>query len=55
MVPRMFDEPLMPPYEMVLQRLLVSTIPDWPTVSKWDRELSLPRPRGRHARHEADR
>ena len=41
-VPRMFDEPAMPPYEMVLQRLLVSTIPDWPSVSKWYWELSLP-------------
>jgi len=41
-VPRMFDEPSMPPYEMVLQRLLVSTIPDWPSVSKWYWELSLP-------------
>ena len=26
-VPRMFDEPSMPPYEIVLQRLLVSTTP----------------------------
>ena len=34
-VPRMFDEPGMPPYEMVLQRLLVSTTPDWQAVSKW--------------------
>jgi transglutaminase-like putative cysteine protease len=34
-VPRMFDEPAMPPYEMVLQRLFVSTMPDWQTVSKW--------------------
>ena len=34
-VPRMFDEPAMPPYEMVLQRLLVSTTPDWQAVSKW--------------------
>jgi transglutaminase-like putative cysteine protease len=39
-VPRMFDEPAMPPYEMVLQRLLVSTTPDWPAVSKWYWELS---------------
>ncbi len=28
-VPRMFDEPSMPPYEIVLQRLLISTTPDW--------------------------
>lgn len=34
-VPRMFDEPAMPPYDMVLQRLFVSTTPDWAAVSKW--------------------
>ena len=34
-VPQMYDEPAMPPYEMVLQRLYVSTMPDWETVSKW--------------------
>lgn len=34
-VPRMFDEPGMPPYEIVLQRLLVSTTPSWEDVSKW--------------------
>jgi Domain of Unknown Function with PDB structure (DUF3857)/Transglutaminase-like superfamily len=39
-VPRMFDEPAMPPYEMVLQRLPVSTAPDWPSVSKWYWNLS---------------
>jgi len=39
-VPRMFDEPAMPPYEVVLQRLLVSTMPDWQTVSKWYWNLS---------------
>jgi transglutaminase-like putative cysteine protease len=41
-VPRMFDEPAMPPYEMVLQRLLVSTAPDWQAVSKWYWDLSQP-------------
>lgn len=41
-VPRMFDEPGMPPYEMVLQRLYVSTTPDWKAVSKWYWELSSP-------------
>lgn len=41
-VPRMFDEPGMPPYEMVLQRLYVSTLPDWPAVSKWYWNLSQP-------------
>ncbi len=39
-VPRMFDEPSMPPYEMTLQRLFVSTMPDWQTVSKWYWNLS---------------
>jgi len=41
-VPRMFDEPSMPPYEMVLQRLFVSTMPDWEAVSKWYWNLSQP-------------
>jgi len=41
-VPRMFDEPSMPPYENVLQRLLVSTTPDWQFISKWYWELSKP-------------
>ncbi|HEX4121758.1 MAG TPA: DUF3857 domain-containing protein [Verrucomicrobiae bacterium] len=41
-VPRMYDEPAMPPYEMVLQRLFVSTMPDWQTVSKWYWNLSKP-------------
>jgi transglutaminase-like putative cysteine protease len=39
-VPRMFPEPSMPPEEMVLQRLLVSTTPDWQAVSKWYWQLS---------------
>ncbi|HEY5043340.1 MAG TPA: DUF3857 domain-containing protein, partial [Verrucomicrobiae bacterium] len=41
-VPQMFDEPSMPPYDMVLQRLFVSTVPDWQTISKWYWNLSLP-------------
>ena len=41
-VPQMFDEPAMPPYEMVLQRLWVGTLPDWSAVSKWYWELSRP-------------
>jgi transglutaminase-like putative cysteine protease len=41
-VPRMFDEPAMPPYENVLQRALVSTVPDWTAVSKWYWTLSEP-------------
>ncbi|MGA3006347.1 MAG: DUF3857 domain-containing protein [Opitutaceae bacterium] len=39
-VPRMYDEPSMPPDEMVLQRVLVSTLPDWAAVSKWYWNLS---------------
>lgn len=34
-VPRMFDEPGMPAHENVLQRTMVSTLPNWPAVSKW--------------------
>ena len=41
-VPRMFDEPGMPPYDQVLQRLFVSTVPTWQDVSKWYWNLSLP-------------
>src|SRR5579883_1444091 len=41
-VSRMFDEPSMPPYENVLQRLLVTTTPDWQTVSAWYWDLSKP-------------
>jgi transglutaminase-like putative cysteine protease len=41
-VPRMFPEPAMPPEEMVLQRLLLSTTPDWQAVSKWYWQLSEP-------------
>ncbi|HEV2455018.1 MAG TPA: DUF3857 domain-containing protein, partial [Verrucomicrobiae bacterium] len=39
-VQRMFDEPDMPPYDMVLQRLFVSTVPQWQDVSKWYWNLS---------------
>ena len=39
-VPRMYDEASMPPYEEVLQRLFVSTMPDWTAVSKWYWNLS---------------
>lgn len=39
-VPRMFDEPAMPPADNVLQRVMVSTTPDWPAVSKWYWDLS---------------
>jgi transglutaminase-like putative cysteine protease len=41
-VPRMFDEPGMPSYENVLQRLFVTTSPDWQSVSKWYWQLSDP-------------
>jgi transglutaminase-like putative cysteine protease len=41
-VPRMFDEPDMPPYDMVLQRLFVSTVPQWQDISKWYWNLSKP-------------
>jgi transglutaminase-like putative cysteine protease len=41
-VPRFFPEPDMPPAHTVCQRLLVSTIPDWQTVSRWYWELSEP-------------
>ena len=41
-VPRMFDEPAMPSYSVVLQRLYVSTTPDWQSVSKWYWQLSDP-------------
>jgi transglutaminase-like putative cysteine protease len=41
-VQRMFDEPDMPPYDMVLQRLFVSTVPQWQDVSKWYWNLSKP-------------
>ena len=39
-VPRMFPEPKMPSLYTVVQRLLVSTIPDWETISRWYWNLS---------------
>lgn len=42
-VPRMFPEPNMPALHTVVQRLLVSTIPDWQTVSRWYDGLCEPR------------
>jgi transglutaminase-like putative cysteine protease len=41
-VPRMFAEPSMPPAGQVLQRVLISTTPDWQAVSKWYWDLSRP-------------
>lgn len=42
-VPRMFEEPKMPSRYTAVQRLLLSTIPDWETLSKWYWNLSKPR------------
>ena len=41
-VPRMFPEPNMPPIPSVVQRLLVSTVADWQTISRWYWNLCLP-------------
>ncbi|MEI7901597.1 MAG: DUF3857 domain-containing protein [bacterium] len=41
-VPRMFPEPDMPPLHTQVQRLLLSTIEDWPAVSRWYWELCQP-------------
>lgn len=41
-IPRMFPEPSMPPAYRVVQRLLVSTVQDWPTISRWYWNLSEP-------------
>jgi len=41
-VPRMFSEPGMPPLHTVVQRQLLSTVPDWQTISRWYWNLSLP-------------
>jgi transglutaminase-like putative cysteine protease len=41
-VPRMYEEPRMPALHTVVQRLLVSTIPDWETISRWYWNLSQP-------------
>lgn len=42
-VPRMFPEPAMPARHTESQRILLSTIPDWETLSSWYRDLSQPR------------
>ena len=39
-VPRMYEEPNMPPLHNVVQRLLVSTIADWREISQWYWRLS---------------
>ena len=41
-VPRAYEEPRMPQLYTQVQRLLVSTIPDWETVSRWYWNLSEP-------------
>ena len=41
-VPRMYDEPAMPPASVVLQRISVSTTPDWAAISRWAWNLDLP-------------
>lgn len=41
-VPRMFSEPNMPPLYTVVQRLLVSTVPDWAALSRWYWDLCRP-------------
>jgi hypothetical protein len=41
-IPRMFPEPQMPAISSVVQRLIVSTIPDWKSISKWYWNLCKP-------------
>ncbi|MFA6569170.1 MAG: DUF3857 domain-containing protein [Victivallales bacterium] len=41
-VPRMFPEPEMPALNSVVQRLLLSTMGDWKSLSKWYWELCRP-------------
>ncbi|HNY64771.1 MAG TPA: DUF3857 domain-containing protein [Deltaproteobacteria bacterium] len=42
-VPQAYEEPQMPLLYTQMQRLLVSTIPDWETVSRWYWNLCKPR------------
>ncbi len=41
-VPRFYSEPDMPPAYTVVQRLLVSTVPDWKAISSWYWQLCRP-------------
>ncbi len=41
-VPRFYSEPDMPPAYTVVQRLLVSTLPDWKAISSWYWRLCKP-------------
>ena len=40
--PQAFEEPDMPPFYTQVQHVRVSTAKDWPTLSKWYWELSVP-------------
>jgi transglutaminase-like putative cysteine protease len=42
-VPQVFPEPGMPPLDTVVQRVVLSTAADWPTISRWYWELCRPR------------
>jgi len=42
-VPQMFEEPMMPAPHTVVQRILLSTLSDWESLSKWYWKLSKPR------------
>ena len=42
-VPQVFTEPAMPPLASEVQSLRLSTVPDWPTISRWYWELCRPR------------
>ncbi len=42
-VAQVFPEPNMPPLHTVVQRLLLSTSADWPSISRWYWELCQPR------------
>lgn len=42
-VPQMFPEPDMPALHTVVQRILLSTAEDWPTLSRWYDKLCQPR------------
>jgi len=41
-VPRMFEEPGMPPHSEVLQRVMLSTTPQWENLSKWYYNMCRP-------------
>lgn len=41
-VPQVFTEPNMPPLSRAVQTLRLSTIPDWPAVSRWYWNLCVP-------------